>query len=67
MVARGALQVILKALKMMTNPAFCGVCFFICKMLTSLQNSEISRSDLEVKNTTISVYNNESATARVTK
>jgi hypothetical protein len=48
-VARGALQVIKASLKKPTNPAFCGVCFFICKMLTSLQNSEISRNELEVK------------------
>jgi hypothetical protein len=48
-VARGALQVIKAPLKKSTNPAFCGVCFFICKMLTSLQNSEISRNELEVK------------------
>jgi hypothetical protein len=48
-VTRGALQVIKASLKKPTNPAFCGVCFFICKMLTSLQNSEISRNELEVK------------------
>jgi len=29
-------------------------------MLTSLQNNESCRSDLEVKNTTISVYNDKS-------